>query len=265
MCGSEGTLAVVTQARLRLVPALHRRTVAILAFADVPTALAASVLLRQSLSTLEACELFLQAGLALVCAVTGLPAPFVRPSAVYLLVEVADRTDPTEALGEVTGALTGVQDVVVATDPSRRAALWRYREAHTEAINTLGPPHKLDVTLPLGSLAAFVQQVPARIRSVDAGARVWLFGHVGDGNIHVNVTGPAPTDERVDDAVLRLVADFGGSISAEHGIGTAKRRWLALSRTPAEIAAFRTLKRAFDPDGILNPHVLLPEPTDPLS
>jgi FAD/FMN-containing dehydrogenase len=83
---------------------------------------------------------------------------------------------------------------------------------------------------------------------------------VGDGNIHVNVTGLAPDDERVDDAVFRLVAELGGSISAEHGIGTAKRRWLHLSRSPEERAAFRSIKDALDPDGILNPGVLLGAP-----
>jgi FAD/FMN-containing dehydrogenase len=258
LCGSEGTLAVVTRARLRLVPALAARTVAILAFADVAAAVGASVVLRQSLATLEACELFLQAGLDLVRSVTGMPAPFAGPHAVYVLVEVADRTDPTDDLAAVTDALAAVEDVVVATDPSRRAGLWRYREAHTEAINTRGPPHKLDVTLPLAALATFVEEVPARIHAADAGARTWLFGHVGDGNVHVNVTGPAPDDDRVDDAVLGMVAEFGGSISAEHGIGTAKRRWLHLSRSPGEIATFRKLKDALDPDGVLNPHVLLP-------
>ena len=89
-------------------------------------------------------------------------------------------------------------------------------------------------------------------------ASTWLFGHVGDGNIHVNVTGVAPDDERVDDAVLRFVAGLGGSISAEHGIGTAKRRWLSLVRTPAELAAMRAIKAALDPDGICNPHALRP-------
>jgi FAD/FMN-containing dehydrogenase len=81
---------------------------------------------------------------------------------------------------------------------------------------------------------------------------------VGDGNVHVNVTGLAPDDERVDDAVLVLAAELGGSISAEHGIGRAKRRWLHLNRTPDELAAFRALKSALDPDGVLNPGVLLP-------
>jgi FAD/FMN-containing dehydrogenase len=260
LCGSEGTLAVVTAARLRLVPAVSHRTVAILAFADVSHAVDASVHLRRSLTTLEAAELFLGAGLELVCSVTGMRTPFSAPSPAYLLVEVADRTDPTEALAEATGSLDRmVEEVVVATEPARRSDLWRYREAHTEAINTLGPPHKLDVTLPLGALAGFIDRVPGTVTDIAPGARTWLFGHVGDGNVHVNVTGLAPDDDRVDEGILQMVADAGGSISAEHGIGAAKRRWLDLSRTAAEISAFRDIKAALDPDGILNPHVLFPE------
>ncbi len=148
-------------------------------------------------------------------------------------------------------------DVAVATEPGRRGELWRHRESHTLAINTLGVPHKLDVTLPQGSLPSFIERVPDTVAVVDAAARTWLFGHVGDGNIHVNVTGPAADDDRVDDAVFRLVSELGGSISAEHGIGTAKKRWLHLSRSPAEQEAFRSIKGALDPDGILNPAVLL--------
>jgi FAD/FMN-containing dehydrogenase len=170
---------------------------------------------------------------------------------------VADRTDPLATTAEAVGAIDGVLDVAVATEPTRRAELWRYREAHTEAINSLGAPHKLDVTLPQGALAEFVDSVPAVVRTVVPTARTWLFGHVGDGNIHVNVTGLSPDDDRVDDVVLRLTAGLGGSISAEHGIGTAKNRWLGLSRSPAELAAFGSLKRALDPDGVLNPNVLL--------
>ncbi len=258
MCGSEGTLAVVTAARLLLVPALTHRTVAVLAFPSVSDAVAASARLRRTLPTLEAAELFLRSGLGLVCSATGMPAPFEDRHPAYLLVEAADLTDPTGALAEATESVDHVLDTVVATDPSRRAELWRYREAHTEAINTLGPPHKLDVTLPQGSLAEFIDRAPATVHSVAPGARTWLFGHAGDGNVHVNVSGLAPDDDRVDDEILHLVADFGGSISAEHGIGTAKRRWLHLSRSDAEIGAFRALKQALDPDGVLNPHVLLP-------
>ena len=258
LCGSEGTLAVVTAARLRLVPAPSFRTVAVLAFVTVSDALTASASLRRALPTLEAAELFLSPGLELVCTVSGMKRPFVRSYPVYLLVETADQTDPTDAFAAAVGSIDHVVDVVVATDPAPRAELWRYREAHTEAINTLGPPHKLDVTLPLGSLADFVDRVGGAVQTVAPTARTWLFGHVGDGNIHVNVTGLPPDDDRVDGAVLRLVAEFGGSISAEHGIGTAKKQWLHLSRSADEIGAFRALKRALDPDGVLNPNVLLP-------
>jgi FAD/FMN-containing dehydrogenase len=258
VCGSEGTLAVVTAARLRLVPDLPWRTVAVLAFASVADALGGSAVLRRSLPSLEAVELFLAPGLELVCTVTGMSPPFPEAHPAYLLVEAADRVDPTEAVAEAVGAVGRLAGSVVATESSRRAELWRYREAHTEAINTLGPPHKLDVTLPLGALAEFVDRVPVEVHAVDPTARTWLFGHAGDGNVHVNVTGPAPGDERVDETVLRLVAGYGGSISAEHGIGAAKRRWLHLARSDSEIAAFRAIKRALDPDGILNPNALLP-------
>jgi FAD/FMN-containing dehydrogenase len=100
--------------------------------------------------------------------------------------------------------------------------------------------------------------VPARVAAVAPGARTWLVGHAADGNVHVNVTGVAPDDERVTAAVLTHVADLDGSISAEHGIGTAKRAYLALVRSPVEIATYRAIKSALDPDGILNPYVLLP-------
>lgn len=258
VCGSEGTLAVVTGARLRLVPAMPCRTVAVLAFSSVALALGAAAVYRRSLPTVEACELVLSSGLDLVSSVTGMHAPFSARHPVFLLVEVADRVDPTDALAQVTESVIGVGAVVVATDPTRRAELWRYREAHTEAINTLGPPHKLDVTLPLGHLADFIDQVPELVRSIAPAARTWLFGHVGDGNVHVNVSGLDPDDDRVDGAVFDMVGHLGGSISAEHGIGTAKKRWLHLSRTADEISVFRSLKRALDPDNILNPNVLLP-------
>jgi len=262
LCGSEGTLAVVTAARLRLVQAMPCRTVAVLAFSTVARALDASAMLRRTLPTLEACELFLAPGLELVCSTMRLAMPFPVLHPVYLLVEVANRSDPTDTMGEAVDSLTDVLGVVVATEDRRRSELWRYREAHTEAVNTLGPPHKLDVTLPLGSLAEFIDMVPDRVQSIDPGAQTWLFGHVGDGNIHVNVSGLAPDDDRVDESVLRMVGDFGGSISAEHGIGVAKKRWLGLSRSHAEVAAFRSIKRALDPDGVLNPNVLLsPEST----
>ncbi|HEX7277319.1 MAG TPA: FAD-binding oxidoreductase [Acidimicrobiales bacterium] len=247
LCGSEGTLAVVTAARLRLVPATLHRVTALLAFDSVAAAVAAAYDLRRHLRSLDAAELMVAAGVDLVCRVTCRPPPTARSHAAFLLVEASEALD--------VAGVAGVAEVVEG-DP---AALWAIREDHAAAVNTLGPPHKLDVTLPADRLAAFLDQVHGVVAALQPGARTWVWGHAADGNVHVNVTGVDPDDDRVDDAVLRLVADLGGSISAEHGIGTAKRRWLHLSRSQSEIDAFRAIKRALDPDGILNPNVLLPQ------
>jgi FAD/FMN-containing dehydrogenase len=152
-----------------------------------------------------------------------------------------------------------VLDTAVALEPAARARLWALRERHTEVVNALGVPHKLDVTVPLARLPEFVRDLPAVIGSVTPAARTVLWGHLGDGNLHVNVLGPAADDERVDDAVLRLTASLDGSISAEHGVGVAKRRWLGLTRSSADIAAMAAVKHALDPAGLLNPGVLLPD------
>jgi FAD/FMN-containing dehydrogenase len=258
LCGSEGTLGIVTDTRLQLVTRHDERVVALVGFADVEHAVAAVASWRSVLDSLESAELFLDGGLRLVCDSFGLAPPFDRAWPAYVLVEVAAVHDPTDDLAGAVASVPHVGDVAVAEDSARRDALWRYREDHTLAINTLGPPHKLDVTVPLAALADFVLDVPRIVAAVAPDARTWLFGHVGDGNIHVNITGVPPDDERVDDAVLTHVAGLGGSISAEHGIGTVKRRWLHLNRSPAELAAMRAIKGALDPDGILNPNVLLP-------
>ncbi len=259
LCGSEGTLGVVTAARVRLVPPAPEHVTAILAFASTAAAVDAASLLRRSLADLLSLELFLQGGLDLVCRVTGFGPPFVERHTVYLLAEVAAQCDPLPAMADVIRSVVAVEDVAVATDASRRAQLWRYREGHTEAINTLGAPHKLDVTLPSPLLAAFIDDVPDIVKDADPLAETWLFGHAGDGNVHVNVTGVRPDDPTVDDHVLRHVAALGGSISSEHGIGTAKRAWLHLNRSRAELNAFRHLKSALDPSDIMNPNVLLPQ------
>jgi len=257
LCGSEGTLGIVTAVRLRLVPPAPQRVAAILGMKDTSSAVAAALELRRTLPALSAAELMLSDGIDLVCRVTGSPPPLAGPHEAYLLVEASGTADPTGDLTTAVAALPGVEDAAVAVEPRRIDALFRYREGHTEAVNSLGVPHKLDVTLPNGVLAEMVDRLPSVVRTVAPDASVWLFGHVGDGNVHVNVTGLAPDDERVDDTVLRAVAEVGGSISAEHGIGTAKRRWLSLNRSEAELRAFAALKRALDPAGIMNPHVLV--------
>lgn len=257
LCGSEGTLGVFTTLRLGLVPVDAERATALVAFSALTDAVAAVASWRRSLHGLEAAEAFTGDGLGLVLTSVGGRDPFPERHAWYVLVEVAGPADPTSELADAVAAAPGVADVAVAGDPSARRALWALREEHTPAINALGPPHKLDVTLPLPVLAEVVDRLPGEVARLAPSARTWLFGHLGDGNVHVNVTGIALDDVAVDDLVLRTIAAAGGSISAEHGIGVAKKRWLHLNRSADELAAFRSVKAALDPDGVLNPNVLL--------
>ncbi|OHV74749.1 FAD-linked oxidase [Pseudofrankia sp. BMG5.36] len=257
LTGSEGTLGIITRLRLRLVPRLTERAVALVAVDDITAALSVVRKARNRLPSLEAAELFFADGLALVREKTGLSAPFAETYPAYLVLECAGRTDPTEDLLEALADSDAVRDATVATDARGRHTLWAYREAHTESINAAGVPVKLDVAVPLTALAEMVASLPATIAAACQTARPILFGHINEGNLHVNVLDATSDAEAVTDAVLRLVASHGGSISAEHGVGRAKRAWLGLSRSPQEIAMMRAVKRGLDPDGLLNPGVLL--------
>jgi FAD/FMN-containing dehydrogenase len=258
LVGSEGTLGVITGVRWRLVALLPSRVAALVPLASLEQAAALLASVRPRLAaSLHGADFFLDTGLQLVLDHLRLPAPVPTRSPVYMLLECAGTSDPTD---ELAAALTqaGVQDAVVATDSAERTRLWRFREAHAEAISAVGIPHKLDVGVPLARLAEFARRVPEEVERVSPGARPVIFGHLGDGNVHVNVLGPEPDDHAVDEAVLRLAAACGGTISAEHGVGVAKARWLGLARSPGELRAMVAIKHALDPDGLLNPGAVLP-------
>jgi FAD/FMN-containing dehydrogenase len=257
LAGSEGTLAVVTRARLRLVPLLARRTVALLGVEGAEASVQLAGELQRRLESLSAVELFFEEGLQLVLEHAGGDRPFRDSHAAYLLVEADASEDPTNELAAViqaAGDLVG--DAVLAGDQVGRDRLWRLRERHTEAISALGVAHKLDVGLPAPSLAAFIGAVRERVESVAPGARTFIYGHACEGNLHLGIVGPPPDDESVDDAVLRLTIEMGGTVSAEHGIGIAKTAWLEADRGVNDVAAMRAIKRALDPKGILNRGVL---------
>ncbi len=258
LTGSEGTLGVVTKARLRLVPRLTHRAVALLAFDSTASAVGVLPALRATLPSLAAAELFYREGLALVRKHGSLPAPFPVEHAAYLLVECADTRDPLDELAVAVDGFEGLVDATVATDAAGQRALWAYRETHTESISAEGVPVKLDVSVPAGRLAELVAGLSPTIAAVCPAARPVVFGHVNEGNLHVNVLDTGELHDEVTDAVLRLVASLEGSISSEHGVGRAKVPWLVLSRTPAEIAVMQAVKDALDPGGLLAPGVLLP-------
>jgi FAD/FMN-containing dehydrogenase len=259
LVGSEGTFGIVTAARLALVARLTHRVTALVAVAGVPEAVALVAGVRAAVPSLEAAELVLADGLGLVVGHLGLALPFAAVPAAAVLLECADRRDPTPELAEALGRRPEVIDAAVATEPGPAAALWRLREAHTEVLAAVGPPLKLDVAVAPDRLPAFTEDLLASVASRLPGARPVLFGHVGDGNLHVNLLGVDPHDHGAADLVLGVVARHHGSISAEHGIGRAKKEWLHLTRSDVEIALLRRVKAALDPQGILNPGVLLPD------
>lgn len=256
LIGSEGTLAIITRARLRLTRPPAARAVALFGCASVPETLALLQRLRAALGPqLEAADFSSAAGLELVRARRRLAEPLARTWPWYLTVQVGAE-DPVSALDAALGS--DAIDVAVADSTSGRTALWAYRDGLNEAINAEGVPHKFDVSVPLAAIPGFLDAADAAVGRLDPAARIIHYGHLGDGNLHVNVLGLAPADERADDVILRLVAAHRGSISAEHGIGIAKRGWLGLTRSEAELATMRALKGAFDPHGLLAPGRVLP-------
>lgn len=255
LCGSEGTLGFVTDVRVRLVPPPGPSATALVAFSSTSAALSAAAAWRRSLRGLLAIEFLLRAGLELLEQSLGLPDPLDGRGAAHLLVEIDDPEDPLPRLAAAVEGVDGVVASAVATDEPGRARLWRSRELHTVALATLGIVHKFDVTLPTAELIAFVDDAPAIVAEVDPDARVFLFGHAGDGNVHVNVANLSADPDRLADAVYGTVAARGGSISAEHGIGRAKRNWIGLARSAGDLRAMRAVRTGLDPDGICNPAV----------
>jgi FAD/FMN-containing dehydrogenase len=258
LAGSEGTLAVVTRAHLRLVPATPSRAVALLGLADPAAALAVIDRVRPRLPSLVALELMFAECVELVRRVDGGATPLAGSPAVFLLIECSGRTSVLDELAGAVEACTDlVADSALAEDEAGLRRLWRYREGVSEAINAVGVPHKLDVAVPLAALPGFVADVRARVAALAPHAQVAIFGHVGDGNLHVNVLGLDADDRAIDRAVLELAAAAHGTIAAEHGVGRAKVSDLGLVRGAGELAAMRAVKQALDPGGTLNPGVVL--------
>lgn len=250
MCGSEGTLAVITAVRVRLHRPLGSATVALIGCESYADALDVMSSVRGAGHELVGAEVMDDTGMGLACSVTGLPYPFSRRFPLVALVETAD--------GGTADGLAGLteREVVVAADAHQRQRLWRYRESQADGFATLGILHKLDISVPLPQLAECAGGISQLLTSSESVTGFGIFGHIGDGNLHVEFAGPPADDIRVDRAVLECVARYAGSISAEHGIGRAKAEFLHLSRSNAEIEAMRAIKHAWDPQGILNPGAL---------
>ena len=254
LCGSEGTLGIVTAARLRLLPLHTSRTTVLLGCDSTEEVVHVVQRIRQQFDSLDAAELFYADGANLVAEAFNVAIPFVAP--VYLLLEFSADVDLALDIESHLAQSNFAGLSAVAQDDLGRARLWRLREEHTAAISTHGVPHKFDVTVAVSDLPEFIVKTRQRISETNEDWKVFIFGHAADGNMHVNVLGPSATDELVDEVVLQVVAEFKGSISAEHGIGSAKKKWLSLSRSQNEIAMMKAIKGAIDPQGMMNPNTL---------
>ncbi len=255
LTGSEGTLGIITAARLRVHPAPAQRVVALLGVASTSAALEVLRAVRQ-LASLHAVEWFHRKGMEVVRHHAGLSDPLPRPYPTYVVVECAAAADPVQELAAALDSCDVIGDVAVASERADRERLWSYRERAAESLTAAGIVLKYDVGVPPDRLVEFEEQA-SRI-CADIGGDLFLYGHLAECNAHANVLGVDPADEALDDAILRLVASMGGTISAEHGVGISKRRWLHLTRDEVDRAAMAAVKSALDPAGLLNPGVLFP-------
>jgi FAD/FMN-containing dehydrogenase len=260
--GSEGTLGVITEATLKLARLPAKQSVLLFAVPDVAAVLSLFRETRRAPFTLAAYEFFTQRCLARVGRHRKVRAPFADAHPCYVLVELEDADD--DALERWVASLFErelIADGTLAQDGSQAAELWSLREGISESLSATGLPHKNDIALPVAALEAFCAELETFFEASYPDWEICLFGHIGDGNLHLNVMKPDALDKaaflartsEADHAIFRLVQKHHGSISAEHGIGLLKKPYLGYTRSDDEIALFRSLKAAFDPRGILNP------------
>lgn len=266
-CGAEGTLGIVTRAVLRLYPGPVARSTALLAVENLDFALQVGAFLRvRAGEFLIAMEFFSELGLSLARKhVSGLRSPLETRGPVYLLIELSTSIPSIELDVILEEALTTcfengtVLDGAIAANEAQRAAFWRLREEMPEGQRLEGRQIKHDVAAPVSRLADFVTAASTAVADVLPGVRVNPFGHLGDGNVHFNLSPPEGADDfqnceaKLSEAVYEAAVAHHGTICAEHGVGQAKIVLADRYRPPAERALMRQIKQAIDPRSLLNP------------
>ncbi|WP_160004965.1 FAD-binding oxidoreductase [Rhizobium sp. 18055] len=267
--GAEGTLGIITGAVLKLFPQPLGKQVAFAGLNSVEDALSlfnlASSLCGTSLTGFELMPRF---GVEITARnIDGVRDPLETAHAWYVLIDISTSDSAETAERMMTAVLEQgfeqglVQDAVIASSVAQQTALWHMRESMSEAQKPEGGSIKHDVSVPVSTVPQFMHEAERAVMAAMPGARICAFGHMGDGNIHYNISQPIGADKQAFVArwhemnviVHGLVLAHGGSISAEHGIGQLKRDELAAIRPAIEIDLMRRIKHAFDPAGIMNP------------
>ncbi|MDF2819248.1 MAG: FAD-linked oxidase [Stenotrophomonas rhizophila] len=262
LIASEGTLGVIVEATLKLTDPPPASNVMLLALPSFEVLMQVFAAFRERMQ-LQAFEFFTDRALEHVLA-HGAQAPFAEVHPFYVVTEFAAGDEVQEAAAmaafEACMEQGWVSDGVVSQSDAQAAQLWRLREGITEAVARY-KPYKNDVSVRISAMPAFMARTQALIGQAYPHFDVVWFGHIGDGNLHINVLKPDATDdaqflqqcEHVTKLLAQVLKDFDGSISAEHGIGLVKKGYLDSTRGEAEIALMKAVKRAFDPQGLLNP------------
>ncbi|MDQ3037179.1 MAG: FAD-binding oxidoreductase, partial [Myxococcota bacterium] len=264
--GSEGTLGVITGATLKLTRTPGHLDVLLFAVPDLAGVLRVFDAARRGPFVISAFELFTERCFERLKRHRALAMPLATRASHYVLLE-CEAADRDALEGWLAGLFEQdlVLDGTLAASAPQARALWELREGISESLSATGMPHKNDVALPITMLDAFTSELDALFAKEWPRFEICLFGHIGDGNLHVNVMKPddMPKDEFLahahasDAAMFELVRRHHGSISAEHGVGLLKKDFLCYSRSPAEIEMLRAVKRALDPEGLLNPGKIL--------
>lgn len=263
MIGSEGTLGFVTEATIRLTSPPKALTVMILAIPDLDAVMKVFAKFREKLP-LTAFEFFSDVALKIVVDHTHLPKPLGQSYPNYLLIEV-ENTDPSteaEILKTFESCLESgwVLDGAIAQSDAQARDFWRLREDISEATAPF-TPYKNDVSVTVAKVPEFLAKTDAALKAGYPDFQVVWFGHIGDGNMHINILKPAGINrddflkrcQGVNKVLFEIIDKLEGSISAEHGVGLVKKAYLSHTRSLPEIALMRAVKKTFDPDGIMNP------------
>jgi FAD/FMN-containing dehydrogenase len=244
--GAEGTLGIITAVRLKLQPPVYESTVFVIPVDSIEKGLQYLEMVQTSGKQLLAAEYIDAKTLEIILNQTNLRPLWSHKASLTLLIEVAgenlDLDFPAETLG--------------SSDAAEKRNYWMYREAASDAWTGFGKVHKLDVSVAIADLINFESELCRLLAARNDVTEFGSFGHLADGNLHIEFVGPAIDNFEVDLKVLELVAKYRGSISAEHGIGRAKREYLNLTRAQIDIDYMQKIKNAFDPSGIFNPGVL---------